>query len=82
MLRTASAASVTEAAEVAADQAAKDAAESSEKVPFLSLFQFADSTDYWLMAVGAVCAAIAGVTMPISFVFLGNAFTGLTSVCP
>lgn len=43
-----------------------------QKVPFLKLFSFADSYDYFLMALGSVGACIHGASVPVFFIYFGK----------
>ncbi|RHZ13518.1 hypothetical protein DYB31_007320 [Aphanomyces astaci] len=40
--------------------------------PLTKLFQFADSTDVWLMVVGTICAAGTGFSQPLQILLFGE----------
>ncbi|CAK8540337.1 unnamed protein product [Lathyrus sativus] len=49
-----------------------DERKKEHKVPFLKLFSFADSYDYFLMFVGSIGACVHGASIPVFFIFFGK----------
>lgn len=50
----------------------KEEGKKPNKLPFFKLFSFADSYDYFLMALGSIGACIHGASVPIFFIFFGK----------
>ncbi|XP_021832539.1 ABC transporter B family member 2 [Prunus avium] len=46
--------------------------DTQRKVSLLKLFSFADSYDYFLMAIGSVGACVHGASVPVFFIFFGK----------